>query len=371
MERFTVHLYRPLVDSALTPLLDSWTFGTDEVRAEWTTHRVGGFGTLEVRAPSRFGGASMAEVLRRPDICLYAHVEAVIGGTVVFEGFITDFLRSGAVVDGFRAQGYGTALDHLPFTGTTGNVLTVLRQAIQETAPYLRFAPDSLVINPGYELQDAQVKRMMFNDLVKLISENGSLDGWPVRCQVWEGRAIHILADIPPQPADWLVQADDPGLHLDDIDGRKLIGAVTVEAGARTVRMEDPTFRDRFGVLRERTLTLDENASDAQMRAMARGYLARWSRPIPSGRWEITSGRAAIPSGATLPAWRMRAGEWLIVADANEPPSQILETRTEWPGGRVQVQFGAIDPNEELMEDIGMALNALHRRIVPTSWTRG
>src|SRR5690606_7447265 len=188
MERLTVSLYQPLTGSARAQLLSEWQFGVREVSAELTTAIDAGFDTATIRAPAVFGGMPLYTLLQgRADIEPFAHVDVRLGEAIVSQGLVTTYLMERLALTGLGCVGYGRGLRHQAWSGGAGAARTVLQSLIRDAAPFVDLGPDSLVVDPGFDLTSEQTKSLTLPDLVRAINENGSLQGYPVACQVWDG----------------------------------------------------------------------------------------------------------------------------------------------------------------------------------------
>src|SRR5690606_13553369 len=160
--------------------------------------------------------------------------------------------------------GYGRGLRHQAWSGGAGTALTVLQSLIRDTAPFVDLGPDSLVVDPGFDLTAEQTKSLTLPDLVRAINENGSLQGYPVACQVWDGPngpQVVIGPRIPPDEPDIVIPPDDPGLTINDIELDSLVNRVQVSNGTTTITHPANDAEIDMGALsivRTETVTLDE-----------------------------------------------------------------------------------------------------------------
>lgn len=74
------------------------------------------------------------------------------------------------------------------------------------------------------------------------------------------------------------------------------------------------------------------------------------------------------PSGATVPAHTVRAGMWALLPGVGT--LQIMRTAYRWPDQVLEVQFGALSPDERaarMYEDVAVSA---YRRLSPLTWLR-
>ncbi|MBX6354540.1 MAG: hypothetical protein IRZ05_01655 [Micromonosporaceae bacterium] len=374
MERLTVSLYQPLTGSARAQLLSEWQFGVREVSAELTTAIDAGYDTATIRAPAVFGGMPLYTLLQgRADIEPFAHVDVRLGEAIVWQGLVTTYLMDRLALAGLGCVGYGRGLRHQAWSGGAGTALTVLQSLIRDTAPFVDLGPDSLVVDPGFDLTSEQTKSLTLPDLVRAINENGSLQGYPVACQVWDGPngpQVVIVPRIPPTEPDIVIPPDDPGLTINDVELDSLINRVQVSNGTTTITHPANDAEIDMGALsivRTETVTLDSKATASQMESYARAHLAAYSRLRVSGSWRTTE-RLPTPSGARVPPASVRAGAWALVPGVGV--LQIVRTTYTYPAGEWSCEFGALSPNEQMARQIqGLAISS-YRYLNPLTWLR-
>lgn len=371
----TISLRRPLLGSASAPLLSEWTFGARGIQASWTTTLDAGFGELTVVAPEMFHGLPVESVTGpRADVVPYAHVEADLDGDLVWAGRIKTFKLAGAQIAGFSAVGYALGTTHELFNGADGQALDVLKAAMLQTAPYVTLAPRSEVTDPDYTLTSKQTANLYLADIIKLVNQNGSSEGWPVRCQIWDAQMLSLMVRRPPFPPAmprWLIPADQ-GLQPDDLDCDQIYGAIKVQgidSMGGTIfdtTSQQQAFQGRYGL--PRTLYVNNGGFLNQMQANGKAALASKTTLQTSGSWSTTRGVCPLPGGQTLPVSLMRAGDWALVEGFGI--REIISTQMQYPGGGFSCQWGLQAPDAKLFQQISDVSNALIRSLNPNSWQR-
>jgi len=374
MARLSVTLFQPLQTSRRRQLLSEWQFGVREVQAEFTTAIDCGFDTATVRAPAVFEEVPLGTLLvGRADIEPFAHVEIRLGTQVVWLGRVTSYLMDRLRLAGFTATGYGRQFDDRAWSGAAGTALGVLRQVLREVAPFIDLGPDSLVHDPSFTLTADQTRRLFLHELIQMVNKHGSVQGFPVACQIWDGPLMPQLVIVPrtpPREADIVIPPRDPGLQIDDIDLTQLTNLVTVTSGDQTTRVPANDAEVDYAtlrVIRETDLQMEAGTSASQRTAYARSVLASYGAIRVSGRWQ-TWGDVLTPSGATVPAHTVRAGMWALLPGVGT--LQIMRTTYRWPDQVLEVQFGALSPDERaarMYEDVAVSA---YRRLSPLTWLR-
>ncbi len=358
---FQLSLYAPLASGTAVPVpLAQMDLSQPDIGISWTTNLPGGFGALTVNLPAPnmpLASLSMPSLptaiplpYRQPRIGnrwnlrrAFMHGVLTAGGQVAYEGALTQLVAQGPEPTQLVFQGYGiSAVADNPYYSADTTMYTtgvVLQDAITKTAPRL-VLPNNPVIfgDPGIAHAPNEFQYQTVGTMLQQFATEGDQDGNLWDFTVYEGRVARWQARIPPSMPDYLVPLDQTVEWREDYTN--LYGQVQTVynlAGTSTQyitpALPDNTFPERFGFMR--TVAINGSTmTQAGAQAFATSYQAyhtrypdyaitiNWNKQV---RREEADRGLVMPSGQEMPAWMVRAGQWVQVEDA---PNFII-TRTQ------------------------------------------
>lgn len=350
MQIIKIRLYEPL-ETGGRPLAD-FDINSDITALSWTHTLPGGPNTLEVGIAEpelRAGwGTSYAFIPHAIRVLPGAHVLVSVGGVDVWEGRVQEIEQGPLGDQGFIADGYsiaGTNTDYYESSNTTPTTTSdIIGDIISAAAP---------LINQGsvYEFEDPMVSHMRIDfdqltlaeSLDMILAEGG--DGY-VTWDWWlgPGRRLALHPRRAPDVPDYWIPYQPDSMSI----RRNYRDIITSAKVAYTYNgIEYTTDEDvreatvtKFGFTRRVRIQADElsttGAEQLRTTELARRSDATLSITVDRGpgddAWMTT------PSGAPIPHWLVRAGQWVKVANL-EP--QIIVSVNYAPSDGLALELGA------------------------------
>lgn len=343
----------------------------DHVTATVSTKIDCGYETAEVRFSGLHGAGGLLPILAgRSDLVPLGHTVISRNGTPVWEGMLTGIMVNGTTPVGITATGYGLATRGRTWSSTANlGVLDALGQAIGACAPWMALDPE--LVDPGVTLGADQLTDITPADLVRAVNTLAAADGVPLRCQVWDGPRLTIQRRTPTAPAI-VVDADDPGLAIDELDLAAIANRVIVSNGTTRVSVppaDQPVDPTVLAVEQQLLITVDAGTQTDAMLAIGRAALAEHGNVRVGASLRSDDGMLHGPTGAAVPAWGVRAGDWALVAGVG--PLEITATRLELPSGVWSADLGAPPAGARWESWVTGAVARAYRAISPVTWLRG
>lgn len=284
-----------------------------------------------------------------------AHVEALAGTDLVYDGFVTERTwGAGGRVVAVRVAGYEASMrsvwlrTDLTSSATAGEVL---RTVLRDLAPWLTPAvAGDQWIDPQitYSNGPRDFARMKLSAIVDQIRQGGDTMGREVWVMVMPGRQVWLTPRAEPRTPDYVCPFDDRVQSwVDSLDG--FATSVTVEhgtagSGALTATASAAGLSDDAGIEWGEIVTAGNIGSAAavalrdtelakRMTLAVRGTLAVSRDPRT---WLTT------PAGEPAPYWRPRVGEWVRVGA--EPMQPIVRVAVDAMGGSATYELGQPNP---------------------------
>lgn len=276
-----------------------------------------------------------------------AHLELSVGNTIVWEGRRVQPAFTGASFASLTAFGYGNVgLKDAPFVSQAQlptDSLNILLQCLNAGPVVFGWANSQDLQAPAFQTNLSALSGQMPASIIDQLSKagDGAQLAWDFCC--WDGRNVTFKPRQCPLDSagnyapDYLIDFDDDALSLvpDETD---LYGAVMITytnaasglAGTPIIVGPEPTFQDRYGLLRTGQLSAGTTTAAT---ATAIGWVWVYQHAWPVVRATLKrqpgEGLRRYPLGDERPPQFVRAGEWVqIGADPQLIPPQII-TRTE------------------------------------------
>lgn len=355
-----VVVYPPLRTSAqgIEPAV-TMAFG---VQVEQLTVRWSRRGNDELRARVRGIRAEpgLAPSWKLVPIRPAAHVELVIDGKTVWDGFVQriDWTVRGEVA-GFTAVGY----DRDSRESVDLSIATVgqlLQRVVNAVAPYLSVKgdPGELgTVSGTYTVADA----------CEALRRYARADGTVIDVRALSGR---VLAIVPVatgplwKPTTVLLPPPDATVEWPDVE--ELATKVTVRwrEGLNTYTQvaEDLNRAAELGFRRTVVIDLDRVANPS---AVAYRLLYERYAPIPALAWEGTSDWE-LATGARVPATGIRVGDAIAIPGFG--PIMVTEVEHRYPGPVVSVRAGRQTSEERVLNRLRTVFEVAMLGRDPNAW---
>lgn len=350
MQVIKIRLYEPL-ERGGRPLAD-FDLNSDITALGWSHTLPGGPNTLEVGIAEpelRAGwGTSYAFIPTPINVMAGAHVIVSIGGVDVWEGRVMETEDGPLGVQGFVADGYalaGTNTDYYESTSTTETTTSdIIGDIIASAASLIRQGS-------VYEFEDPMVThaRIDFDQLTlaesldMILAEGG--DGY-VTWDWWlePGRRLALHPRTPPDVPHYQIayQPDSVSIRR---NYRDIITAAKVAYTYNGIEYTtDEDVREstvtKYGFTRRVRIQADE-LSTTGAEQLRTSELERRSEPVIAitvDRGPDDDAWLTTPSGAQVPHWLVRVGQWVQVA--NLDPQIIISVQYS-PVDGLSLELGA------------------------------